>query len=164
MGRPSDEAAAFIAERRTAALELRTQGLPLAEIGRRLTKCQAMPYGYTSTGKQLTAAVARDIGQSIRARYKANREAAGELAADLLGRLELMWSAVEDRVAEGDLRAIETGLKILERTARLTGVEASPLSFLGPDGEQRVVAALALFTDAAHLPAAGQPVSPADGG
>lgn len=151
MARPTDEQAALIRDRRTKALQLRVDGMPLAEIGKRLHADNGFPMGYTADRaktKQLTSAVAKDLGQSIRDRYKANKEAAGDLAAELLGRLELMWAAVEDEIAAGNLRAIDVGLRIVERAARLTGAEVSALDRLGPDGVQRVEAAFVILTEA----------------
>lgn len=152
MARPTDEQAGLILARRTEALRLRAEGLPLLDIARRLHASNGVPMGYTpdpdQVPKQCTAAVARDLGAAIRHEYKENRDAARALAGDLLGRLQVMWEAVEDRIAEGDLRAIDVGIRIVERTARMTGVESSPLDRLGPDGEARVSAAFVLLTQA----------------
>jgi hypothetical protein len=148
VARPTKEDGALIAERRADAMRLRSAGADLLTIGKALGRTSRRPRGYPATDeKQLRSAVAKDLAVGIRDRYKDQAEAASELAGVLLQRLELMWEAVADQVAEGDLRAIDTALRVIERTAKLTGLEAASRLVLTGDGDQQVAEAFRRLLD-----------------
>ena len=111
------------AERRLRCLELRRSGQTLEAIGAEL--------GITrqAVHKHLTTAIA-----SLRV------QTAGE-AADLkvqhADRLDRLLVAVWDKATAGDLRAIDTALRVLDRIARLHGVDAPfKVAPTDPDGDE----------------------------
>jgi predicted transcriptional regulator len=98
------------AERRAKALELRKQGMSYREIGRALGVSRTAAHKYVT--KELDA---------IRAETRASAEQLREIE---LERLDRYLAALEPKIVEGDDKAIATALRVMERRAKLTGLDA----------------------------------------
>jgi hypothetical protein len=100
------------ARRGVEALELRLAGHSFAEIGRRMGV----------SGARAFALVRGELD-----RLNAQRsEDATELRAIEEARLDKLLSAVWDAALAGDLKAVSTALAILQRRARLLGLDLEP--------------------------------------
>jgi hypothetical protein len=88
-------------------LELRTQGLSFDGIAEQL--------GYKS-GKHVRAAYARLMD-------KHEREDVENLRALQNERIEMAWRGLAPKIAQGRERAVEVGMKVLERQSRLMGLD-----------------------------------------
>lgn len=91
-----------------AMLAMRLQGASLAEIADRFGVSIATA----------SRAVKRAIAESVPAR------AVEELRSEQLMRLERLWAALWPRIEAGSARHAEVGLRVLERQARLMGLDA----------------------------------------
>ena len=101
---------AGITEKRRHALELRMKGLTFAEIA-----CQV---GYAS---------ASGAYKAVRAALEADAVmAADEIRKLHVARLETLLEAVWDAACRGELQAIDRVLRILDRQAKLLGLDLSP--------------------------------------
>lgn len=97
------------AEMRTRAFELRRQGLTIREIGARLGISHVMAL------KHISAVLA-----DLRAEALTN---ADEWRALELDRLDGLQAALRPRIGEGDPKAIDTALRIMERRSKLLGLD-----------------------------------------
>lgn len=102
---------AATAERRTKAIALRLAGLDNETIATRL--------GYAGS-----AAVSKDISRALDANRAAEREWTDELRVVEALRLDRLQAAVWPSAVSGDPRSIDTALRIMERRARLFGLDA----------------------------------------
>jgi hypothetical protein len=100
-----------VVERRRAAVQLKIAGKTWQEIADQL--------GYDSKG-----GACKDVRRAL-------QKAVAELSIPLeeyrqltLDRLEAMLDALWPKITEGDARAIETGLRIVDREADLLGLKA----------------------------------------
>jgi hypothetical protein len=98
------------AERRIQALSLRKKGLTYAEIGKEL--------GCTS--RRARSLVAYEF---VRLKGEQN-ELAEEAFRTNIGRLDQLLEAVWHEALEGELEAVDTALKILDRQSRMMGLDA----------------------------------------
>jgi hypothetical protein len=107
-------------ERKLRALELRKAAVPYQQIADEL--------GYRSASGAFNA---------VKAALKATlREPAEELRELELARLDAMLLPLWRRVQRGDEKAIDRALRIMERRARLLGLDAPTRGQLsGPDGK-----------------------------
>ena len=107
-------------ERKLRALELRKAAVPYQQIADEL--------GYRSASGAFNA---------VKAALKATlREPAEELRELELARLDAMLLPLWRRIQRGDEKAIDRALRIMERRARLLGLDAPTRGQLsGPDGK-----------------------------
>lgn len=107
-------------ERRLKCLELRIAGKSLREIARETG------YGSVSGVHKAIAAALLDT----------LREPAEDVRALELERLDAMWRKVWQRIERGDLAAVDRGLRIQDRRAKLLGLDApTKQEVTGKDGE-----------------------------
>jgi predicted transcriptional regulator len=97
-----------IAERECAALELRKAGKTFDEIARAL--------GYSERG-----GAAKAVGRALDATI---RERADELRKLEAERLDALTAALWPRAMDGDLKSVDRVLSIMERRAKLLGLDA----------------------------------------
>jgi hypothetical protein len=133
--------AAAIQLRRRNALELRMAGAPTLEIGRRLaadprvnSSGEAYPMGYGSSFYEsgdeppddmaLGRMAATDIRRAVEEVHGRLEDAANAMRALHEARLDRMLAAIWPRVIKGELGAIDRALKIMERAAKLYGLDA----------------------------------------
>lgn len=120
---PTSGRRAKAAERRREAFRLRKEGATFREIG------EALGVSGTAARKAILAEL-----ETINAD---TREIAGELIALEAARLDEAHKAIWPKVEVGDLRAIDRMLKIMERRARLFGLDApSKIAPTTPDGNE----------------------------
>ena len=98
------------AHRRTKVVQLRLAGRTLADIGRELG-CSPQRVHAILTQEMQSA-------QGLRA------ETAEELLQLELHRLDTLQAAVWDKALAGDLKAVETALRVIDRRVRLRGLDA----------------------------------------
>lgn len=99
------------AERRKAAVELRMQGLRWHEIADRLGYADRAA-AYTDVRRALEKAVA-DLSFPL--------EAHRQLELD---RLDAMQNALWPKILDGDPRAVDSALRLMDRRAKLLGLDA----------------------------------------
>jgi hypothetical protein len=141
VARPTKAQRAAIAKRRADAIDLRLAGVDPLTIGRKLAADPransdriAYPHGYGieryTKGQEppdesaLIRAVCRDIREALKERTVALEEEVDELRAVELERLDrLFFVAYRKAVKDGDLRAIDRALRIMERRAKYLPLE-----------------------------------------
>lgn len=113
---------AQVAKRRADAIRLRLAGMDYDTIADRL--------GYSSRG-----AASKDIYRAFDA-FRAEEEAAVETWREIEAqRLDRLQAAAWPAAAKGDLKAIETVLKVIAQRTKLLGLDAPVRTELsGPDG------------------------------
>lgn len=99
------------AERRAQAIQLRLSGMDWETIAQQL--------GYANR-----AAACKDVSRALEASREAARKAGEDLRALELARLDRMQAALWARVLKGDTKAADTVLRLMQRRARLAGLEA----------------------------------------
>jgi hypothetical protein len=102
-------ARARAAERRAQVLRLRLAGVPFDQIGQQLDPPCSMQRAYQLYRSALRQII-RDPGEEL-------------IKADL-ERLDMLWRAVIARALAGSARHAEVGIRVLERRARLLGLDA----------------------------------------
>ncbi|MQY11433.1 hypothetical protein SRB5_15510 [Streptomyces sp. RB5] len=141
MGRPDKAVRAAIAQRRADAIELRLAGVDWLTVARKLAADPAInsdhiayPQGYgierfrngqePPDDKQLVNTACRDVRFALRERSSEQEEKAEELRALENQRLDkLFFVAYRQAVKDGNLPAIDRALRIMERRARLLGLD-----------------------------------------
>ncbi|MFF0291938.1 hypothetical protein [Streptomyces sp. NPDC005262] len=141
MGRPDKAARAAIAQRRADAIDLRLAGVDWLTVGRKLAADPAInsdriayPQGYgidrykkglePPVDDQLINAACKDVRQALKERTTEQDENADELRAVENLRLDrLFFVAYRQAVKDGDLPAIDRALRIMERRARMNGLD-----------------------------------------
>lgn len=103
---------AEVSERRAQAIALRIAGLEWQAIADRL--------GYASRGAACT-----DVTRALEANRKAERAAVEELRFVESQRLDRLQVAVWAQAIAGDAKAVEAVLKVMDRRAKLFGLDAS---------------------------------------
>ncbi|WP_075723248.1 sigma factor-like helix-turn-helix DNA-binding protein [Corynebacterium stationis] len=93
--------------RKKEALQLRLEGMTYAEIAERMGKSLSTVHGYVTDS---LAEVTKEYAQQLR-----DLEAA---------RLDALQHAVWERAIDGDLSAMDRVIKIMDRRARLLGLDA----------------------------------------
>lgn len=153
VGIPSPEEGALISQRRARALQLRIAGVDNLTIGREMaadpriqSKGVSYPGGYGSDrfkrgddpipDEDLVARVSEDIGRAIKIRAAQMNEGAEQLRTIQDGRIERLIAAVFRKALDGDPKAVDQMLKLLDRQARLHGLD-SPVrtELVDKDGE-----------------------------
>ncbi len=99
-----------VAERRAEALELRKQGLTYEVIGQKLGISNTAAYKHV---RRALDAIEKDID-----------EKATHLKIIEKARLERLFNSIWNAATGGDLYAIDRALKIMERQAKLLGLDA----------------------------------------
>lgn len=113
---------AATAQRRAQAIALRLAGMDYQTIAERL--------GYADRG-----AASKDVYRALEANLEAEAAAAATLRELEVQRLDRMQAAAWAKAAKGDLKAIETVLKIIDRRARLLGLDRpARTEITGADG------------------------------
>lgn len=102
---------AATAERRAKAIQARLSGLDWQTIADRL--------GYSSP-----AAACKDVSRALEQSRKAAQKAGEDLRALELARLDRMQAALWPKVVKGDTRAADTVLRVMQRRARLSGLDS----------------------------------------
>lgn len=97
-------------ERTERAVELRRRGFTYREIAREL--------------RVTLKAAHKLVTDAFKATQRHAREATEELKQLQDERLESMYRSLAARIEKGDARAIEVGIKLLERQSRLHGLDA----------------------------------------
>lgn len=97
-------------ERRQKAFELRKQGKSFLAIGKELGISDAQAH--------------RDVAQVLAAITKLTGDRAEEWRTLEIERLDVAYAAIWQGVKNGDLKSIEQSLKIMERRAKLLGLDA----------------------------------------
>ncbi|MFJ4413005.1 hypothetical protein [Streptomyces sp. NPDC088925] len=142
MARPTKAQRAAIAKRRADAIDLRLAGIDWLTIGRKLAADPAVntdrvpyPQGYGAElyakGKEppaddaLIRAACKDVRTALAERITELDEQVDELRAVEVERLDrLFFVAYRKAVREGELPAIDRALRVMERRARLLGLDA----------------------------------------
>ncbi|WP_328403905.1 hypothetical protein OHS70_33995 [Streptomyces sp. NBC_00390] len=153
MGRPDKAKRAAIARRRSDAIDLRLAGVDWLTIARKLAADPAVnsdgvayPQGYgieryqkgqePPTDEALIHAACRDVRKALderRTELNADVDELRQLEADRLDRL--FFVAYKKAVRDQDLTAIDRTLRIMERRARLLGLDMpAKTEVSGPDG------------------------------
>lgn len=153
MGRPDKAKRAAIARRRSDAIDLRLAGVDWLTIARKLAADPtinsdgvAYPQGYGIERYQkgleppaddaLIHAACRDVRKALderRTELNTDVDELRQLEADRLDRL--FFVAYKKAVRDQDLQAIDRTLRIMERRARLLGLDMPARTELsGPDG------------------------------
>lgn len=119
---PSKAKTASVAKRRADAIKLRLAGVDFETIAERL--------GYASRG-----AASKDVCRAFDA-YRAEEEAVIETWREVEGqRLDRLQAAAWPAAAKGDLKAIETVLKVIAQRSKLLGLDMPiKTEVSGPDG------------------------------
>jgi hypothetical protein len=99
--------AVWVREREIRALELRTAGLPYRRIGQQLGVGESMA----------RRIVARGLDRLV-------REPAAALIALETSRLDLLWETALTNALAGSARWAEVAVRVLERRARMLGLDA----------------------------------------
>jgi hypothetical protein len=122
-----------VTERRRAAVQLKIQGKSWQEIADLL--------GYDSKGS-----ACGDVRRALENAVKALSIPLEEYRQLELDRLDVMQDALWPKVLEGDTRAIDTALRLMDRRARLLGLDA-------PTRTEGVLTLDAIDASIAHLTA-----------
>lgn len=151
-GRPSRPLAAQIAKRRADAIQLRLAGVDYLTIGKKLAADPAIntakvpyPAGYGierfEAGEEppndlkLAEIVKQDIHRVMRQRRTKVSESADALRDLQDERLNRLMAGLWNSAAQGDVAAVDRVLKIMERQARLHGLDApTRTEVTGADG------------------------------
>jgi len=107
-----------IAERRKMALDLRKQGGSYRQIAESLREVEGMPVKYSAMQAQ------RDVTDELRRYNEANKESAGIIKRLELERLDELWQPYWTAAIAGDVTAGQFILRLMERRARLEGLDA----------------------------------------
>jgi hypothetical protein len=117
-GGPASVQKIAIAERRKMALDLRKQGGSYRQIADSLRDVEGIPAKYSHVQAQ------RDVTDELRRYNEANRETAGIVKRLELERLDELWQAFWPAAVAGDPIMLDRVLRIMERRARLEGLDA----------------------------------------
>lgn len=136
-----ESVAALVAQRRKDAIDLRVAGADLLTIARQLAADPAInakgvsyPHGYgaaryakgqsaPSLGS-LKSMVVNDITRALAERRSELNSSIDRLIDVATERLERLWSLAFVAASAGDVSAIDRALRVLERQARLLGLDA----------------------------------------
>lgn len=154
MGRPDKAARAAIARRRSDAIDLRLAGVDWLTIARKLAADPAVnsdgiayPQGYgieryrkgeePPTNEALIHAACKDVRTALADRRTELNDGVDELRALEADRLDrLFFVAYKKAVRDQDLGAVDRTLRIMERRARLLGLDMPAKTELsGPNGK-----------------------------
>lgn len=153
MGRPDKATRAAISQRRADAIDMRLAGVDWLTLARKLaadpainTDRIAYPQGYgidryrkgqePPNDTQLIHAACKDVREALKERRSELEEKTEDLREIENARLDrLFFVAYRQAVKEGNLPAIDRALRIMERRARLLGLDRPVKTELtGADG------------------------------
>ncbi len=123
-----------IAERRHMALDMRRQGGSYRQIAESLREVEGIPPKYSHVQAQ------RDVTEMLRQINEANREAVAILKRLELERLDELWYVYWKPAIGGDIAAAHYLLRLMERRARLEGLDAPLTMKHSGDPEHPLVA------------------------
>ena len=140
-GAPTPAEAGLISARRSRALQLRIAGVDNLTIGRSMAADpRIQPEGVSNPGgygrdrfdrgdepipdEDLIARVSEDIGRALKARAQQMNEGAEQLRTIQDARIERLIAGVWRKALDGDPKAIDQVLKLLDRQAKLHGIDA----------------------------------------
>ncbi|GAA3371255.1 hypothetical protein GCM10020367_21180 [Streptomyces sannanensis] len=141
MARPTKAQRAAIAKRRADAIDLRLAGVDWLTIARKLaadpsinSDRAAYPQGYgceryakgqePPTDDALIRAACKDVREALSERRAVLNEEVEELRSVEAERLDRLWFvAYKQAVRDGNLAAIDRALRIMERRAKLLGLD-----------------------------------------
>lgn len=129
-----------IAERRHMALDLRRRGETYRQIAESLREVEGMPPKYSHVQAQ------RDVTDELRKYNEANKESVGILKRLELERLDELWHTFWAPAIGGDIAAAGYLLKLMERRARLEGLDAPTAVQHSGDAENPVAVKARSFT------------------
>lgn len=132
---------AYVSQRRRDALELRLAGIDILTIGKKLAADPAInsdgiayPQGYGNaryadnqeppTDEQLGPLVSEDITRALKERKALEGASAADLRELEAVRLDKLTFIAYRQAAAGDLAAMDRVLRIMERRAKLLGLDA----------------------------------------
>lgn len=119
---PSKAQQAKTAQRRAQAIALRLAGLDFDTIAERLD--------YASRG-----AATKDFWRAVEANRLEEKQAVDNLREVEGARLDRLQAAVWSKAVKGDLKAVETVIKLIAQRSRLFGLDAPVRAEIsGPDG------------------------------
>lgn len=113
----SEEVQTEVAERRARAVQLRIAGASLDEIA------AALSYG-GSSAESRRAAVSKDLRRAWESAREAQAVSAVELRELELARLDRIQRGVWAHAVAGDTKAVRAVLGVMDRRARLLGLDA----------------------------------------
>jgi hypothetical protein len=113
----SDEVQTEVAERRAKAVQLRIAGASLDEIA------AALHYG-GSSAESRRAAVSKDLRRAYEAAQATQAASAAEWRELELARLDRIQRGVWAQAIAGDTKAVRAVLLVMDRRARLLGLDA----------------------------------------
>ena len=119
-------------EKRLDALTLRRRGSTFREIADKLGCSRAMVHKYVAGALREYAAANKEETEVYRA-----------LEAD---RLDALHAAIWPKAMNGDMRAVDRVLRIMERRAKLFGLDApTKVAATTPDGDEQAPAAVVVL-------------------
>lgn len=145
--------AALVAQRRKDAVELRVAGVDLLTIARQLAadpainlRGESYPHGYgvaryekgedPPSPDSLMASVVNDIARALDQRQTELSKSVDKLIELAAERLEkLFYVAFKEATTKGNLNAIDKAVRILERQAKLLGLDAPSRSQVAVETE-----------------------------
>ncbi len=102
--------------RKKTALQLRLEGMTYTDIAESMSMSVSTVHGY--------------VKDSISAITKEDAEALRDVE---VARLDALQHAVWDRALDGELKAVDTALKIIDRRIRLLGLDMPQQVAMGPN-------------------------------
>ncbi len=129
-----------IAERRKMALDLRKQGGSYRQIAETLREVEGVSNRYNAKNAQL------DVTEMLRQLNQDNKETAGIVKRLELERLDELWQAHWPNAVAGDPVSTQTILRLMERRARLEGLDAPVAVKHSGDAEHPVALTTRSFT------------------
>jgi len=86
------------------------------------------------------ATIAKDFKAIIKGWQEESRDIIGDWVPVEVHRLDVMVNAIWDDVRGGDLKAMDRMLRVMERRARLLGLDApTPIALQNPDGSALII-------------------------
>lgn len=124
-----------VAERRAKALTMRREGKPYAVV--------AATLGYSSPN-----AASKDVHRALQSAVMEQGRALLDLERDRLDALQaLLWPLAE----KGDVRAARELVRLMERRARLLGLDRAAADRLAAEGSETAKGVLGNFTSALQI-------------
>lgn len=111
-------------DRELEALQMRKAGMTYDKIGEKLGMSRSGVY-------DLVRRALDDLNKNCREEAEHNRRLDDE-------RLNEVWAVLWPRILEGDLRAIDRGLRVMERRARLWGLDQQEVIGVETDAPSRI--------------------------
>lgn len=178
MGRPTRAEAVQIAQRRKDAVDLRIAGVDLVAIGKQLAADPALnakgisyPRGYGlelyEAGEDppdddtLSTLVSNDIGRALKERKAQAQESVEDYRNLHVARLERLFFMAYKvaNSSEGDTNAIDRAVRVLDRQAKLLGLDMpvkTEVTFTDDELDAEIAAVLAQLESSGEAPPVGE--------